>query len=101
MGIVTAFSRSARNHGNTRLVPDQVCLRQPGSTQRLGRHKGQADMRLVLYISAYVAGDVGARRSAQPRQVAAEVIQAGRGPPEADDVRVLREFFARIQVVSL
>ena len=41
-------------------------------------------MRLALNVRRHVPADVGARGRAQPRQVAAEVVDARRRPPEAD-----------------
>src|ERR1041385_5593308 len=94
-------SRRGGSGARRRVAANQVALGQARSLPRLLGHQRQPDVRLALYVSRHVTADVGARGRAQALEVAAEVVQARRGPPEADRVRLLRELFARVEVVGL
>ena len=85
----------------TAAPPSRSAFVNPEALQRLRRQQREADVRLALDVRGHVPADVRARRRPQPLQIAAEVIEAGRRPPESDRVRVGRQLLARVQVVGL
>jgi len=58
-------------------------------------------MGLALNVSRDVTADVGARRGAQPREIATEVLESRRRPPKTQRVRVVAQLLARIKIVRL
>src|SRR5207302_764091 len=64
------------------------------------RNQGEANVWLALNIGRDITAYVGARSPAQICQVATEIIDAGRRPPESQRLGVLVKLFARIKIIG-
>ena len=98
--LLATASGSVPSASDNSLLSDQIFRRELRLLLSLFRNQSQADVRLALNVSRDITADVGARSASQVAEVAAEIIDAGRRPPEAERLRVLVELFARIKIVS-
>ena len=67
---------------------------------RLLRDQREPDVRFALNVSRNIAADISARSVTQVREIAAEIIDAGRRPPEADGLSILVKLLARVKIVG-
>src|SRR5437870_410230 len=81
-------------------LADKIFRRQLRLLLGSFRNQGEADMWLALNIGRDITVYVGARSPAQICQVATEIIDAGRRPPESQRLGVLVKLFARIKIIG-